>query len=812
MKHVLCIAMIFCWAVTVQAAPPGKAYDYATDVRPILESRCFKCHGPDTQKGKIRFDTLSTNFVNDPDAVETWQDASGQIKLGDMPPDKAEPLDARQREVLTGWIDQNLQRAIDAATPRGVVIRRLNRNEYQHTMTDLLGFEMDYTGDLPADPVSPDGFQNNGSVLGMSALAIECYLASSLKAMNLVLVEGAQPELGVIEVPINRRAGETPRWPKKPHYRLGRTTFWEGKFGGNEIPRSGRFTIRVKARAVDWKKGSPAPILWVRFGYYNKGTQIQFYKVVGEIEVTSTKSAVYELSGRSELHHMPAPNVDPESVDAMIEIKNGLLDVTTLPKQVEVVLESVDKNGKRKQQKAKDYPEVPNYPKIHIEAVEFVRNDFASWPTPAHRRIVPDGEDLASAESVTRVLNKFLRRAWRRPVTNTELTQWTNHYQAVRKQSDTDIEALRETLAASLASANFLYLSEPTPRSKDATRSLTTHQLASRLSYFLWSSMPDAELSAAADSGALMKPAELRKQFERMVNDPKSNRFIESFSNQWLNLDAVNLVAINPQVHRFDDALKADMVAETRAFFAEILRTNTSALQFLDADFTMLNGPLAKHYGFTGPKSPKSQFFERVAIADLKRRPGGLLGHASTHMAGSDGADTHPILRAVWIRERLLDDPPAPPPPDVPDISKSVPNFEKLSVRDQLAAHSQKESCADCHRGLDPWGIALEHYSPLGQWRERTKRTKKTVSAETVLPGDHAIDGVAELQKFLLSNRKDQFARALVTKLATYALGRSLVLKDEPMLNDLNDRFRKNDHRLIPLMQSIVTSQEFLSR
>lgn len=294
-----------------------------------------------------------------------------------------------------------------------------------------------------------------------------------------------------------------------------------------------------------------------------------------------------------------------------------------------------------------------------------------------------------------------------------------------------------------------------------------------------------------------------------MLADEKADRFAEQFSRQWLDLEGVDRVAINPQYYRnFDNRLKPDMVGETLAFFREILRSNTSALQFLDADFTMLNATLAKHYGLNGPKS---QRFERVSLKGTNR-PGGLLGHASTHLAGSDGADSHPVKRAVWIRDRLLNDPPNPPPPDVPSLETSVPDFEKLSIREQLALHRKKEACADCHRSIDPWGIALEGYDAIGLLRNKTARRKKPVSTETILPGNHAISGLADLQKFLLNERREQFAQALVSKLLTYALGRSLKLEDEPIIKELSASFAESNYRLADLMKNIVTSRPFSSR
>jgi hypothetical protein len=249
------------------------------------------------------------------------------------------------------------------------------------------------------------------------------------------------------------------------------------------------------------------------------------------------------------------------------------------------------------------------------------------------------------------------------------------------------------------------------------------------------------------------------------------------------------------------------MQAESLEFFKEIFRKDESMLQIIDADFSMLNARLAKHYGLEGPKS---QHFERTS---LKRtdRAGGVLGHASIHLSGSDGAESHPIRRAVWVRERLLHDPPKPPPPDVPGIEESVTDFEKLSLREQLEFHRKKESCNDCHRTLDPWGIALEEYSAVGLKREKTTVHKKPITSDTILPGNHPVDGVEELQKFILSHRKDQFAHAICSKVLTYALGRSLTLNDEILVNELKNKFVKDRFRLSGLIENIVLCETFRS-
>ena len=781
---------------------------FQEDVRPILEQHCFACHGPEKQKGKIRLDVLDPDMVNG-NAAETWHDALNMLNRGEMPPEDEPQLSAGERRKLVGWLTSELRRAAEAqhATGGQVVMRQLNRVEYHYTMTDLLGLEMDYSKDLPSDARSPEGFKNNGASLGMTALQIENYLKIARQALDFVLVEGEQGERKVTVLDRNKGRMKGPnsrRFAGDSSERLGRVNFWHGSF--KDLPRTGRFSIRVKAY-TDRKPGQPTPILSAQYGYFVSGLNLNIMGDAGEAAVTSSTPEYYEISGWPEFFPLPEAHVPGSKLNGIITLQNALDDGEPPAQAVNKVIEEKDKKGKIRKKKVKVFPEDPDFPRIIIESVEIIRNDYPSWPPPPHRRIIREGEELSDPQALEKILARFLRRAWRRPADGDEVNKWLAHYERMRKQADTPVLALRETLSAALSSSHFLYLSEPFR--SDQPRKLNAHELATRLSYFLWSSMPDEELSALADSGRLLESKVLREQFARMLADDKADRFAGQFSMQWLDLEGVDRVAVNPQYYKdFDNALKPDMIAETQAFFREILRSNTSALQFLDADFTMLNARLAKHYGLKGPRS---QNFERVSLHGTDR-PGGVLGHASTHLAGSDGADSHPIKRAVWIREHLLHDPPNPPPPDVPSVEKSVPNFEKLSIREQMEVHREKEACADCHRNIDPWGIALERFDAIGLPREKTARRKKPVSTDTVLPGNYPAGGLGDLQKYLLTERRDQFVRALVTKIFIYALGRSVELRDSPLIEELSESFARDGYRLPSLMADIVTSQPFLSR
>jgi len=780
---------------------------YQAQVLPALEKHCIQCHGPEKQKGDVRFDTLSIDFLKDRTAAETWHDASDQIKLGEMPPEEENPLSEGERKLITEWIDSNLEKALREikGEQSEAVIRRLNRTEYQYTMEDLLGFKMDYVDGLARDPLSPDGFLNNGKVLGMSSLQIEHYLKTARKAFQLILNEEEEPTVKVSEVKWNKgniRGPSSKLYVGKSDHRLGRVNYWHGNF--QQPPKSGRFTIRIKARS-ERKPGYPSPILEGSYGFFVSGLTLNIQGSLPEVEIDSNETKTYEISSYAKLFPMTLANVPDDKINGVLTFRNSLDDGNPLPKQLEKITETKDKKGKIKKKKTNYYPEDPNFSKIIIESVEFVANDYSSWPSKIHQQIILPEEDLNNERTAKSVISRFLTKAWRKPVDSKTSDKWFQHFKKISRDENSSIYALRETLATSLASTNFIYLSELKPNESKPSK-LSTHELAARLSYFIWSSMPDVELRALADEDKLDDPKVLAAQVQRMMNDRKSNRFAEEFSKQWLDLGGVDRVAVNPRYHKnFDNRLKPYMQAESLEFFKEIFKKDEPMTQIIDADFTMLNARLAKHYGVEGPKS---QRFERTSLKGTNRA-GGILGHASIHLSGSDGAESHPIRRAVWVRERLLHDPPKPPPPDVPGIEESVKDFEKLSLHEQIEFHRKKESCNDCHRTLDPWGIALEEYSAVGLKREETTVHKKPITSDTILPGNHPVDGVEELQKFILSHRKDQFAHAFCSKVLTYALGRSLTLEDEILVNELKNEFVKNRFRLSGLLKNIVLSETF---
>ena len=901
---------------------------YGSDIRPILARHCFSCHGPDKQKGSLRLDTLDPHFKGP--AAETWHDVLENLKLGEMPPEDEPQPDAASRRLLKGWVRAGLEEA--ARQRRGIdgrtVIRRLTRYEYNNTLRDLLGIEMNHALNLPPDPASPDGFRNNGASLGISPLQIEYYLKAARSAMDKAIVTGPAPEVfrhSFTESSPSTR-GKLELSPGN-HMRPGSSFF--GKL--LTFPREGEFRIRIRAGA-NVPEGMAYPRMRVSLGM-RSDTQSPA-RVVGEIDVTNPGSVprLYELRGRIEEFPLPGHNPKFPGVTIIVTnihddglppdkpyqfraiaipgplkkevgkavkanrpvlpVEKDLLAahgkalggftrfVDGLQRKIEElrVIDPLDKNqvdiafrlfevnalranmesqvrgiGKRLRQPDLDafwerfqkanraalarhegvvdrfrgvepidrrdkarlkelIPRQQERSTIVLESLEFEGPFFQSWPPAGHVRLLPPGGGGEHARA-REALSGFITRAYRRPATEADVDVVLAFYEKIRPVSSSFEEAMRECFSMILVSPEFLYLFEPEASGK--SRSLTPHEIAARLSFFLWSTTPDDSLIARASSGALNTPAELSRQVRSMIKDPRSEEFIRHFTDQWLDLSGIDRVAINPEYYPgFDDRLKPMMREETRRFFGEILHGDLSALNLIDSSFTMLNEPLARHYGLKGPRSGA---FERVALKPGDHR-GGLLTQAGILLLNSTGEDSHPVRRAVWVLDRLLDNPPAPPPADVPGLEADDPRFQSLPVRRQLELHSHKEACADCHQSIDPWGIPFEHYDAVGLWREAVARSPrerngKKVTApiedQSILPGGHQVHGVSDLKAFLLKHRKRRFATALTSRLLAYGLGRSLSFEDAEEVESLTNQFEKSDYRLGSLLVAIAQSETF---
>ena len=908
-------------------SPNNVTKDESKEIGLILAKHCYRCHGPEEQKGMLRLDTLDSTFRGS--SAETWHDVMNRLNLADMPPEDQPDIAPEARQKLTGWIRSNLDRVARERRGSGnqTTLRRLTRYEYNNTMRDLLGLDLNYARDLPPEPSSSDGFKNNGASLGVSPLQIEYYLEAARYALDKAIVEGPAP-------PVHRHRFEKSSSGKNPNDpSIGKRMQPNGRFLAKvlEYPREGEFTIRARVGAsVPDDMGLPR--MRVALGL-RSDTQSPA-KIVGEADVANPESnpQIYEFRGRMEEFPLPGHNPkfpgititvtniyqdglrnpkprkykaipltaeQKKTVDRAVESNTPTLPVsiqqirekkefsqtasaiTKLQRQIEEIhlipadhpnqtdlayrlydidqaienelklvktlakkggedeeefweryradnaskfsernrilerFQGTPKINRRTKKFVEEEPAAPQRTTLVLEDLEFEGPLYTVWPPAHHTRLLPPSE-APERQRAEQAIASLMTRAYRRPIAAKDVQPVLSIYDQIRPDSPSFEEAMREALAMVLISPEFLYLVEPT---EDNSRSLTEHELAARLSYFLWSTMPDEQLRNLADSGRLKDETVMAEQVRRMIEDPRSKEFVEHFADQWLDLSGLDRVAINPTDYPdFDDRLKPMMKQETLAFFDEVLRQDRSALNFIDSDFLMLNESLAKHYGIGHPSGrPKGGDFEFVQLQPEDQR-GGLLTQASFLMINSTGEDSHPIRRAVWVLDRLLGDPPAPPPPDVPELNSEQADFDSLSLKQQLELHRTKSACNDCHRGIDPWGIPLESFDAVGLRRSFVnkrvdrKSTKVAVDDQAILPNGNKIDGIEGLKRYLLEHEKERFSRSLVTKLLGYSMGRSVVLEDRLTIEKLMEAFQANDYRLSDLIVAIAQSETFQTK
>lgn len=804
----------------------------------LFQKHCYSCHGIEKAKGKFRIDKLDPDFVKGGDG-EDWKGVMDRLEFGDMPPETEPALRKEDRELMMAWIAQGRRQA-GLAKNEATTFRRLTRREYERTMQDLLGLPIEFATRLPEDGKSKDGFRNDGDALRMSPLQYETYLQIADEALNEAIVTGPPPvvhryrinvhEFGVeaLPKPVDRpgesfdyasrpfsitnigaksfrrpgRRRNRPNAPADPYLTniLPPSTIVRFREAAVKPPascvalrlhqafRRGETAVRIRVARIEPEAGadsSRVPILTVAMGSSNfSGVEL---KPVGEPTVIDhTDPRTYEIRFRME--NVSVPNTGPLSE------RNATILAAWNSAQ------SIDSES--------------SPPLLKIDWIEIESPYLETWPPKSHTDILFAEAGLDEKAYAREVVRRFAIRAYRGPLSVAELDRLVSHWTKSRETADSLEASLRETLGVVLSSPRFLAL--PTSRAESTKEKLTDHELASRLSYFLWSTMPDETLVQLADEAKLHEPAELSAQVRRLIQDPRAWSFIEQFSDQWLELDRLQRVVVSRENYPgVDDDLVAAMRLETVHFFGEVLRGDMSIFRFLDSDFTCVNDRLAAYYGIPGVADSK---FRRVKLDESLHR-GGILTHASILTGLSDGRDGHPIKRGVWLLRNLLDDPPPPPPPNVPQLNREEPSLKGLTIPQALAVHRNNSSCLNCHRKIDPWGIAFEEYDAVGNWQRdgrgeilRRKRTEQAIDSESELPNGARVNGLRGLRDELIRSKSDDFRRAMVRKVMAYALGRTLTLEDGDIADALLPALREREDRLSALVELIIASEPFQSK
>ena len=793
------------FAAAFLAVGDARAAEFEKVVQPFFKEHCFRCHGEKKQKGDLRMDTLSQDFTV-PKFAMHWADIMDRISAAEMPPEDEDQPKADDAARVVEWISAQLNEAEAArqATAQRVTFHKLTRDEYARTIRDLLGVNYDARdpGGLPEDP-DWQGFERIGSVLTISAAHVEKYLAAAETVLGEALALGPPPKSTVVRwTPADRRVrgelvaefrakgiADKPRIDLVPNN--GALDALDLK-----IETTGEYAVRVKLSGLRAVGGRAA-----RLRLY--ATDLN--RTLFEQDVEAAEDAPVTLEFRTHLpagthlirvvNAVPGPNPE-ERASRPLNSKPFFKMAARQPWQIKLT----DDDGQ------------PIWPTIILDSIEWEGPMQAAWPPPAHARIFFGGDTAVKDGVYAReILSRFAARAWRRPVETAEVDRLVGLVENAQKLGDSFESAVKTGLLAVLCSESFIYLVEGTPAAPVAK--LTDWELASRLSYFLWSTMPDEHLLDLARAGTLHQPDTLRAEVRRMMQDARVAAFADSFPRQWLQLRRVGMFEPDKKIYpEYDEFLEKSMVGETTAFFREVLQQNLGLHEFLDSDWTMLNERLAVHYDIGGVHGEGMQ---RVALQTENQR-GGLLTQASILSLTSDGTRHRPVHRGKWVLESIIGKPPPPPPANVPAIKTSAPNSPKTSLRAKLEAHKDDANCAACHRKIDPLGLAFDNYDAIGHWR--TEEAVRDGAGENPrldpsgeLPDGRKFADAAGLKKLMLADL-EKFAAAFTEKLATYALRRAMTFADRPELKRIAEQTKADGYPASTLIEQLVLSDLFQKR
>lgn len=736
---------------------------FTKEVRPFLDAYCGACHNNEKQSAGLTLEGYTT-FDGAKKDRSVWEKIKEELETKHMPPKrKTQPSDEVRKKIVD-WIEETILK-VDcglARDPGRPTIRRLNKAEYNNTIRDLLGVNFKPADDFPSDDVGY-GFDNIGDVLTLPPLLFEKYLAAADKILNSVNVI-SKPITPVKETlrPQNVRSTLGPDSKQRDRIYL----YSNGAAVHNyEFLHEGEYVFRAKAFGD--QAGTELPKMSIDLDKKS-------IKVI-EVDAVQGKSKFYEAkakvsAGRHEIafafinDFLDRNNPDPTKRDRNLSI------------------ELIEIEG--------PFNVSPQSMPSALQKVFFVTPDQAGGPDKAARAI----------------LEKFMMRAYRRPVTVSEVDRVMKLYHHSKNQGEKYEQSLKFAMKGVLVSPHFLFRVEvdQEPENPLAIHPVSDYELATRLSYFLWSSMPDEELFDLAGRKELRKPQVLEAQVKRMLKDPKSEALTKNFAGQWLMLRTLETLTPDRKTYpNYDNNLRDAMIRETELFFEHIVKNDRSILEFLDADYTFVNGALAKHYGIKGISGSD---FQKVTLTDKNR--GGVITQASVLTVTSNPTRTSPVKRGKWILENILGTPPPPPPPDVPELEEKG---EKLtgSLRERMEKHRENAACASCHAKMDPLGFGLENFDGVGGWRTQDGQHKIEPAGE--LPDGSKFAGPAELRQVLLK-KADLFRKNFADRLLTYAVGRGMEYYDKCSLDDLVLASKNNGDRFSALVLAIVKSDTFQKR
>ncbi|MCE2412500.1 DUF1592 domain-containing protein [Candidatus Poribacteria bacterium] len=797
-----CFCLIFVLLLIALAANPGEkdTSDFSQNGALFLEEYCLSCHAGDQPAAELSLDSFTDNrsLIENRDISERILD---MVTTGQMPPSESEQPPLEVSESFVEHIDAVFENADRAAKPDPgrVTVRRLNRVEYKNTVRDLLGADFNPTENFPADDVG-HGFDNIGDVLTMSPLLMERYLeAAEAIATRVILLDPPPPS---------------------KRYQSGNSLEPRHDDVSNE-----RYRLLDPTATEAWKSG-PFTTGASNFRIAPDVKIVYRATLYAETDSETPVEVVLFIQGNELVEVTP-----PEKLARLVGIDPTANNNIKVLKAFEITA----RDDEKRQTIEFLITGIPNIEKVGIAMLKPIEGEphaklqirtlWSEGPLEtrpdSHFEILACTLGIPQAEQTREVLTRLLRRGYRRPPTKNEVEQLAQFVASVQADGVSWEAGIQEAIKVILCSPKFLFRLELDDRPQHSEPyPIDEFQLSSRLSYFLWSSMPDDELLELAEKKLLT--VNLESQVKRMLADPKASELGRNFGTQWLQIQRLTTAAPDlEQFPYFTGSLRLAMLKETELFVESVFREDRSVLDLIDADYTFLNSPLANHYGimdtqgnWRGQKNPvpggeaiKGRSFRRVKIQGNSR--GGVLSHASVLTVTSNPTRTSPVKRGRWVLEQILGTPPPPPPPDVPELEEEGEAIHGSTLRERLEQHRADPACANCHAKMDPIGFALENYNAIGAFRWKDGELSIDTTAE--LPDGTILRGAADLKQ-VIKDRKQQFLRCLTEKMLTYALGRGLEYYDRSAVDKIVAQLEAEGYRSSVMITEIVKSDPFRLR
>ncbi len=768
--------------LSLHAVPSAQTSAAPSEAGAVIGRYCVACHNERLETAGLNLDGLDVAAVGE--HPEIWEKVVRKLRTGMMPPPSRPQPPAAARDALASWLEVSLDAAARAHPNPGRTdtLRRLNRTEYRNAVRDLLALDIDTTSLLPPDE-SGHGF-DNVTVSDLSPVLLDRYISAAQRVSRLAV--GSTHT--ALQSEVIRVAGDVTQEAHMPGLPIGTR-------GGTVVPftfaQDGEYDIQIRLARN-------------RVGFVGGLRKPGAHFLELQLDRELVKTFVVEKPPEGEDHVL----VD-EHLKMRIPVTAGPHDVGVTFQKRSSSLAETERRPLQSRFNETRHPRLT--PAVYEISISGPYSPRGAEDTPSRRRIfvcqptnsLRGGEEACARE----ILSTLMRRAYRRAVSETDVERVMAFYRAGRSESDFNA-GIGKALSAVLMSPDFLFRVELDPEQAAAGSAyrISDVELASRLSFFLWSSGPDDALLDAAIRGDLSRPGELERQARRMLADPRSHNLASNFAGQWLMLR--NLASVSPNVRLypdFDDNLRQAFREETERFFDSVLREDRSVLDLLSADYTFLNERLAKHYGIPGVYGSR---FRRVALPKDSQR-GGLLRHGSILAVTSYATRTSPVIRGQWVLDNILGAPPPPPPANVPVLEEDSVNAA-LPMRARLTQHRSNPVCANCHATIDPVGFALENFDALGRWRDH-HADSGAIDVSGGLPGIGELDGVAGLEAGLLK-RPALFAGRVTEKLLTFALGRGVEYYDAPAIRQILRDAAPDDYRFSSLILGIVNSVPFQMR